>query len=133
MSKKKKAEEIAKEQEKALLEAEQEPRHPVMSPGLYWEWRCTLEEMKTSEFNKLRIKMRQEILNRDVEILKQRLQLSKHEARAADEAHERAKDEYKNMKRKIEKEMGISFDNCAVDPITFEVISTEELERKVDV
>ena len=44
-----------------------------MTEGMYWEYRCTAEELKSSKLNEKRTHLERELMNKTIEIHKLKL------------------------------------------------------------
>lgn len=92
----------------------------------YWEYRCTIEELKSSRLNQKRIHLEQEIMNKEIENRKLKLSLFRETVRAAQRSVESAEEELEKIKQRLEEELEMSLENCAIDPYTYEVRSIDE-------
>lgn len=92
-----------------------------LTPGQYWEWRCTTEELKSAKLNEKRIHLEQEIMNKEIENRKLKLVLFKETVRAARKSAENAKAEYERFVQSLEEELKVDLKNCAIDEYTFEI------------
>lgn len=115
MSKSKKNEEIESNQEA-----------PKLKPDVYWEWRCTIEELKTSKLNEKRVHLEKELKQKEIEINKLRLALFRETVASARKGVVAAEQEYEKMKQRIEDEIGMSLNGCVIDDISYEVKKLEE-------
>lgn len=97
-----------------------------LNAAQYWEWRCTMEEVKSAQLNEKRVLQDRELMNKDIEIRKLRLALHKTVQQSAHSAVDAAKKEYDRLKKQIEEELNISLDNCVIDEYTYEVKKLEE-------
>lgn len=104
----------------------QEEKNPTISPELYWEWRCTIEELKTAKVNEKRIHLEKELKQKELEIQKLRLTMFKDIVSSARKGVTSAQNEYEKMKRKIEEQIGMSLNGCVIDDISYEVKKLEE-------
>lgn len=95
--------------------------NPTLKPEMYWEWRCTINEMdlakKECDVNYLKFEM----MNKDLEIARLRTMLFKTGLGVLQEKANLAKNEYEKMKAKIEAETGVSLNGCVIDDVTFEI------------
>lgn len=98
----------------------------TMSPGLYWEWRCTIEEQKVAKLDYRRVHLEKQLMIKDLEIQKLRMATFKSVETRVQVAMEESDKEYKRMKARIEEELGIDFSECAVDEYTYEVKSLKQ-------
>lgn len=92
-----------------------------LTPAQYWEWRFKAEQIKLSHLNEKRVNLEQEIMNKDIETKKLKLALFRETVKASRRSTENNKKEFEETKQRIEKELGISLENCAIDPYTLEV------------
>lgn len=104
----------------------EDSKSPKLRPELYWEWRCTIEELERAKLKEKSVHQEKEIKHRDMEILKLRTALFRTEVSSARQGVIKAQDEYKRMKEKIEKEIGMSLNNCVIDDISYEVKKIDE-------
>ena len=93
----------------------------TMSPGLYWEWRCTIEEQKVAKLDYRRVSLEKQLMLKDLEIQKLRLATFKSVESRVKNNLEEADEEYKRMKDRIEKELNIDFSECVVDEYTYDI------------
>lgn len=98
----------------------------VIDPASYWEYRCTIEELKSSRLNQKRVHLEQEIMNKEIESRKLKLALFRETVRAASKSVQDAEAELEKIKQRLEKELGRSLENCVIDPITYEVRDIDE-------
>lgn len=96
-----------------------------ISPALYWEWRCTIEEVKVSKLNERRVQLERDLMSREIENKKLKLLKYQDQLSSAHRSATVAEAEYEAMRERIEIELGISLNNHAIDPHTFEVKSLE--------
>lgn len=94
---------------------------PKLSAADYWEWRCTIEERKVAKVNEKRVHLEREIMHKEIENRKLKLALFKETVRAAQLSVEDSDAEYEKIKQRLEKKLGISLDNKAIDPYSFEI------------
>jgi len=106
--------------------AKKKKSNPKISPALYWEWRCTTEEIKSAKINEKRIHLEREIMNKDIENRKLKLALYKETVLAARRSVEHCEAEYKKIKQRLEDELEMSFEDCVIDEFTYEVRSLKE-------
>lgn len=97
-----------------------------LSPGSYWEYRCTIEELKSAKLNQKRVHLEQEIMNKEIENRKLKLALFKETVKASHRSTDNAEKELEKIKQRLEEELGRSLENCAIDPYTYEVKSIDE-------
>lgn len=97
-----------------------------MSPEQYWKWRLTIEEMSHAKTraNESHLKAQLKVL----ELEKNNLQLimARKDYQEKTRLIEEAKVEYDSVKNSIEKELGVQFDGCAINPHTFEIQELNE-------
>ena len=96
---------------------------PALTPGEYWEWRTTIEEVKTAELE-MRIAVQdQNTIVAQAEIA--RLRAALHQAQNHIETSKQkiaaAKQEYQSTKERIEKRLGVSLAGQVISDSTFEV------------
>ena len=99
------------------------PAAPALTPGEYWEWRTTIEEVKTAELE-MRIAVQdQNTIVAQAEIA--RLRAALHQAQNHIETSKQkiaaAKQEYQSTKERIEKRLGVSLAGKVISDSTFEV------------
>ncbi len=104
----------------------QENKPKKISPGSYWEYRCTIEELKSARLNQKRIHLEKEIMNKEIENRKLKLALFRETVRVALNTVENCEKELEKIKQRLEEELGISLENCAIDPYTYEVRDIDE-------
>ena len=97
-----------------------------LSPGSYWEYRCTIEEVKSARLNQKRTHLEQEIMNKEIENRKLKLALYRETIISASKSVKTAEAELEKIKKRLEEELKMSLENCAIDPYTFEVKSLDE-------
>ena len=107
-----------------------EEKSNKLSAGMYWEWRCTIEELKSEKLNEKRVHLERELMTKDIENRKLRLTLFKNVVSNSRAEVAKATKEYEDMKRRIEEQVGHSLDNCVIDDITYEVRNYDE--RNID-
>lgn len=94
---------------------------PKLTPGQYWEWRCTIEEMKTAKLYLQLMEAKKSLIQRDIKILDYEGKLKLQTVNAAKQAEADAKKEYERFKGELESSLGMSFENCVIDDVTYEV------------
>jgi len=99
---------------------------PKLSPEMYWEWRCTINEMNLAkkEFDVNYLK--HEIMIKDLEISRLKSSLFKNTLVTLQDKVSLAKTEYENMKKRIEDTIKISLNGCMIDDISHEVKKLDE-------
>ena len=97
-----------------------------LTAGSYWEYRCTIEELKSARLNQKRIHLEQEIMNKEIENRKLKLSLFRETVRSALRSVESAETELEKIKERLEEELGMSLKDCAIDPHTYEVRHIDE-------
>ncbi len=85
-----------------------ESKNPVVRPDLYWEWRCTIEELTSARLNEKRLHLEKELKQKEIEINKLRLALFRETVTSARNHTSKAEAEYEKMKQRIESELGMS-------------------------
>lgn len=103
-------------------------KDPKISPELYWEWRCTIEELKTAKLNEKRVHLEKELKQKEIEINKLRLALFRESVASARKGVSGAESEYEKMKQRIEEEIGMSLNGCVIDDTSYEVKKLDEPE-----
>lgn len=88
---------------------------------LYWEWRCTIEELKTAKLNEKCIQLEKELKKKEIELYNLNLSRLQEYSILARNKVISAELEYENMKKKIEKKIGMSLNDCIIDATNFEV------------
>lgn len=111
---------------KEELELKQE--NPKIKPDMYWEWRCTIEELKNAKINEKRVHLEKELKQKEIEINKLRLAVFRETVASARRSAIEAEKEYEKMKQRIEDEIGMSLNGCVIDDISYEVKKLEEEE-----
>ena len=99
-----------------------------MTAAQYWEWRCSIEEIKVAKLNEKKAHLENEILNKDIENKKLKLVLFKESARSARSSVLATQEDFEQTKQRIEKELGISLKDCTIDPYTYEIKPINEDE-----
>jgi RecG-like helicase len=92
-----------------------------MEPSKYWEWRCTIEELKTAKLNEKLAVYKKDLLTKEL-IIKQ-LELKNHAQIESKIYQEKiaAQKEYERFKLSLEEDLGFDLKDCVIDDITFEV------------
>ena len=103
--------------------------NPKIAPDMYWEWRCTIEELKSAKLNEKRVHLEKELKQKELEINKLRLSLFRETVASARRSTTNAQTEYEKMKQRIEDEIGMSLNGCVIDDISYEVKKFEEGEK----
>ena len=92
-----------------------------LDAGQYWEWVCTMEQLKASKLNEKRIHLEREIMNKQIENAKLKLALFKETVQAARRSVEKAELESEKFIQRLQEELGIDLKECVIDENTFEV------------
>lgn len=104
-----------------------------LSPGQYWEWRCTLEELKSAKLNEKRVHLEREIMNKEIENRKLKLAMFKEILGTARKSVEAAELENEKFRERLEADLGIDLKDCVIDEVTYEVTSVNDgLMPKID-
>ena len=98
-----------------------EPKVDKLSPGQYWEWRCTIEEMQHAKTRLEQKRMIQTLMEKEIEIQKLRSMVYKEQVKIEEDKHKTAVAEYDKFKAQLEQSLGRSLNNTAIDDITYEV------------
>ena len=91
-----------------------------LSPELYWEWRCTINDVDGTKKDFDVGFLKHELMLKDQEIARLKSALFKSSLTSLQEKANLAKNEYEKMKKKIEDKIGISLNDCTITD-TFEV------------
>lgn len=92
-----------------------------LSKVQYWEWRCTIEEMKTAELNKSREILSIKLMEKEIELQQIRLKHRKRNLELVNHEVTKAKDEYERFKADLEKKLKLSLKDTSIDPVTYEI------------
>ena len=97
-----------------------------LTSAQYWEWKCSIEELKSSKLNDKRVHLEQEIMNKEIENRKLKLALYKETVRSARSSVVHMQENFEKIKQRIEEELGMSLQDCTIDPYTLEVKKIQE-------
>jgi len=97
-----------------------------MTPAQYWEWRCTIEEVKTAAINEKRVAQHAKILQYEIELNKLKLKLHTKEQEIAKLNRQKCEEDYKSLTSKIESELEVSLKDCVIDEYSYEVKKVSE-------
>lgn len=97
-----------------------------MTPAQYWEWKCSIEEMKLAKMNEKRVFLEKELMNRELENKKLRLALFKDTVKSARNSVTTKEEDFEKTKQRIEEELGMELKDCTIDPYTYEIRKIEE-------
>lgn len=95
--------------------------NPKIRPELYWEWRCTIEELNSAKIKERSVHLEKELKQKEIEINKLRLALFRETVTSARQGAIEAQKEYEKMKQRIEEEIEMSLNGCVIDDISYEV------------
>jgi len=95
-------------------------------PELYWEYRCTIEELKVAQLNEKRTIMERDLKRKDIELLTLKLHAFGKTVTSASSQKEVAKKELDRMRSLIESEIGMELTDCVIDDVSFEVRKIDE-------
>lgn len=109
---------MAKKKKEDIIEIESGPK---LRPELYWEWRCSINEMDLAKKEKDIGQLKLESMAKDLEIARLRAGMFKQSLSSVEDKVVSTKNEYEKMKERIEKEINMSLNECVIDDITFEV------------
>lgn len=98
---------------------------PRLSPERYWEWRTTIEELKSAQLNLQRVNLEKDNKSLIIQTKKLEMALFGKTVEKAKSEVEAAKAEYDRFKALIEDETGTDLNNKIIDDVTFEI-------RKID-
>lgn len=104
-----------------LLQEELEKDKKRLTSAQYWEWRCSIEELKSSDLNFKRVMLERELKELNIELRKKELILFKEVIINASNEKEKIKKDYEVYKQNLEKEIGCSLSNKIIDDITYEI------------
>lgn len=110
---------------KDLVESNVKDNTKRLTSAQYWEWRCSIEEMKSAKLNEKRIHLEKEIMNKEIENKKLRLALFKETLGAARNSVANAELEYGKFKERLELELDVDLNNCIIDEVTYELKKLE--------
>lgn len=102
-------------------EAVQESKVDRLSPGQYWEWRCTIEEMQHAKTRLEQKRLMQALMEKELEVQKLKSMIFKEQIKLEEEKHKSSMAEYDRFKAKLEKDIGRSLSNTVIDDITYEI------------
>jgi len=100
-----------------------------LKPEKYWEWRTTIEEMSHGETKAKLTRLTQNLLEKEIEIMRLKAVLHKEEVRTRDLEFIDLKKHYEEFRNRLSEELGVKLENCAIDPYTFEVKDVKEIEK----
>lgn len=109
---------MAKKKEEAII--------PKLTPAEYWEWRTSISEMSCAKESKVVTELKWELMNRDLEIARLKSAMFRATVEGARGRADIAKQEYENMKKRLEDRLGISLNGKSIDDITYEIRDLEE-------
>ena len=110
-----------------MTDNELKEKLPQLTPGQYWEWRTTIEEMQHSSLKLKHSRLTHSLMERDIEIQKLKAIIYKNRIKEFEAQYDLSKKEYERFKESLEKDLGVSLSNKVIDDITFEV---KELDVK---
>ncbi len=121
-------ESTSSEQQKQLdqLEDEMFKDQKRLTPAQYWEWRCSIEELKSSDLNFKRVMLEKEIKELSIELKKKELILFKEVIINASNEKEKIKKDYEVYKQNLERQLGCSLANKIIDENTYEIKDVEK-------
>jgi len=96
-----------------------------LSPAEYWEWRCTLEEIKVAQMEQEKVRLEAECLAREVDLARLKLTLKQQKISQQKEEVEKLRKGYDDFREKLEKSLGTTLENKVIDPYTYEVKEIE--------
>lgn len=100
---------------------------PKMTPAQYWEWRCTLEEVKAEKLNKEILQEQMKIFQRDLAIAQLQLEKNREAQSKQNIKISKMQKDYEKFMLDLGEEIGCSFENTTIDPITYEIMKDEDL------
>lgn len=87
----------------------------------YWQWRSLIEELTHSKTKILLEQKRYEIMGLQLQVEKLKQEMFREKINLAKAAYARAERDYGNFKIELEKRIGRSLNNCAIDDITYKI------------
>lgn len=96
-----------------------------LKPEVYWEWRCTINEMDLAKKDLDVNTLKYEMMVKDQEISRLRSLIFKNSLSHYQDKQILTKNEYEKMKKRIEEDLGMSLNNTVIDDITHEVKKLE--------
>ena len=100
--------------------------NPKIKPETYWEWRCCINEMHLAEEKKKFAELQSIGMTKDLDIMRLKAAMFRATLVSMEDTVKLTKVEYDKMKKRIEDEIGMSLNGCAIDDVTFEVRKLEE-------
>jgi hypothetical protein len=95
-------------------------------PALYWEYRCTLEELKVATLEQKRKILERDNMRKDMEIQQLKLVAFSKTIQNAAQSKVEAEKELARIRDIIESEVGMELKNCVIDEVTYEVRTIDE-------
>lgn len=123
-----------KKSEETVIEA---PKNEIpemgnkrIPPALYWEYRTTLEEYLHAKTQTLLMSEKFQNQSALIEISRLKLMLFKLQVDAVKAKEDKSDKDYKEFISRIETELNVSLKSAAIHPVTFEITTFEEPEKK---
>lgn len=96
---------------------------PKLTAAEYWEWRTTIAEMQKADVVLQKTLAEAQVLRKDAEIVAMKNQLfHKNQVQTAKDSLTNFKQEYDNMKKRLEDRLGFSLNGKMIDEFSFEVL-----------
>lgn len=104
-----------------MVKKKKEMTEKKLTAAQYWEWRTTIEELKSAKLSDEVTKLKRDAMEREIENKKLRLALFKDVLRASAHQSKKAKDEYDRYKKVLEGELEMALDGCVISDVDFSV------------
>lgn len=110
-----------KKEEEEELKIEKLKVRGTMSGEQYWRWRTTIEEgdVAKAKAEVSHLKCQMKVL--EAERTQLQMTLLRQGYKESQNLVLQAKEEYDNVKKEIEQDLGVSIDGCSINPHTYEV------------
>jgi len=99
-----------------------------MTGAQYWEWRTTVEEMLHAKSKANIAQLKKQVLDLQAIELNLKARLEAFVVKDATNHKEEVASDYQDFRKKLETQLGVSIENCSIDPINFEVIPLKQEE-----
>ncbi|NJO65525.1 MAG: hypothetical protein HC836_47755 [Richelia sp. RM2_1_2] len=92
-----------------------------LSPEQYFKWRFFMEDMLHWETRIKLSRLHYSHMEKDIEIQKLKAAIHKNIIKDHEATSKLKKEEYEAYRQELEKQLGVSLDDCAIDDYTYEI------------
>jgi DNA-binding XRE family transcriptional regulator len=106
-----------------------EKKRDTLTSEEYWKWRSLIEELTHNKTKLLLEQKRYDIMGLQIQIEKMKQEMFREKINLAKATYARSERDYGEYKIELEKKLGRSLNNCAIDDITYKISDLNNKEE----